>query len=178
MLQRTAPSDALAQWFTYLRGFQSACSFNTSVPQMNLLTFANKKISIVLPTANEQGEFLIAVSQSPGFDISPTVLAACDTFEALLDKFSPLPTYVGVCLQTQAIAPYPSGSAADFFKANASAAFPGGSTGTQWKTAVGLLASVMPAVCFTTAFQAKAAVLLDKAGTKMSDVASQIAGLG
>jgi hypothetical protein len=179
-MQFTPPSYALRQWFNYLQEFQSACSFNTNtnVEKMNLLKFANSKISVILPDANTQSAFCTKVAISPGFDISNQVLTGCDTFEALLDKFSWLPTYVGAYLQSLAADPYPAGSLTDFLNAPALSAFPGGSTGNQWQTAVGRLASVIPSVCFTPGFQSEVAASLDANGTKMNAVTSQIAVLG
>jgi hypothetical protein len=177
-MSRVSPSDALAQWFTYLRAFQSACSFNTNVPTMDLLTFANSAITVVLPTANEQNQFIVTVSTSPGFDLSQADLTSSATFEALLDKFNPLVTYVGAYLQTLAAAPFPGGALADFYKATTAAAFPGGSTGALWQTALGCLASVIPGVCFTSGLQAAVAKTIDGSQETMSDVIKQIAVLG
>lgn len=173
-----SPSQNLASWFAYLRQFQEACSFNKDAAKMDLLTFANAKITRVLPSATEQGQFMVAVANTPGDPVSNADLTTYATFEALLDHFSPLPTYVGVYLQTLAVAPYPAGPSADFWKARVADAFPGGSKGKAWTTALGCLASVMPAVCFTSAFQQKVAKTVDGATIKMSDVITQIAGLG
>jgi hypothetical protein len=172
------PSQGVALWFTYLRDFQSDCAFDTNVAKMDLLTFANSKIIAVLPSDNEKNQFIVAAKSSPGFDISISQLTTYSTFEALLDHFNPLTTYVGVLLQGLSAAPYPSGAAADFWKAKASSAFPGGSAGTQWNGALSALASAIPAVCFTQPLQTKINALIDKAGSAVSDVISAIAVLG
>jgi hypothetical protein len=145
---------------------------------MDLLTFANTKIATVLPSANEQNQFIVAAKSSPGFDLSISQLTTYSSFEALLDHFNPLTTYVGVLLQSLAVAPYPSGSTADFWKAQVSSAYPGGSSGAPWKAALSALSSAIPAVCFTQPFQKKINGLVDKAGSTMSDVISTIAVLG
>jgi hypothetical protein len=175
---KLSPTDALALWFDYLRKLQAACSFNTNVARMDLLTFANAKISAVLPTPTEQKAFAAAVQISPGFNIDDTKLGSYSSFEALLDDYDPLPTYVGNFLKPLAADPFPSGPLADFFKADPTAAFPGGSEGSQWQTALGRLSSVIPSVCFTSTFQKKVGNLLDAQGKHMSDVIDQIAGLG
>src|SRR5579863_1496358 len=100
----------LLQWFTYLHSLQTACSFNTSTVTMDLLTFANAPIAKMLTSLNEQQQFILNASKSPGFDISPTDLTTYASFEALLDYFNPLPTYVAAYLQTVAAGTYPSGS--------------------------------------------------------------------
>jgi hypothetical protein len=172
------PGDAVALWFTYLRGFQAACSFNTNVPVMDLLTFANSTIASVLKSSNQQNQFIVAVADKPGFDLSVSDLTTNKTFEALLDKFNPLATYVGLYLQSLAAKDYPAGSYADFLQAPCSQAFPGGSKGNQWQTALGCMTSVIPAACFTPKLQTQAGQSIDSAQKKMSEVASQIAVLG
>jgi len=174
----TPPGDAVALWFTYLRGFQSACSFNTNVPVMDLLTFANSSITTIIKSSNQQNQFIVAVADQPGFDLAVSDLTSSKTFEALLDKFNPLATYVGLYLQSLAAKTLPSGSFADFLQATTAQAFPGGASGSQWQTALGRLTSVMPAVCFTSKLQSQVAVTVDNAQKKMADVASQIAVLG
>jgi biopolymer transport protein ExbB/TolQ len=57
-------------------------------------------------------------------------------------------------------------------------AFPGGSKGEPWTTALGCLVAAIPAVCFTVSLQQKVAKTVDAATSKMSDVITQIAGLG
>jgi len=173
-----SPRQNLASWFTYLRQFQQACSFNKDAAKMDLLTFANAKIARVLPSATEQGQFMVAVADTPGDPVSSADLTTYATFEALLDHFSPLPTYVGVYLQSLAVAPYPAGASADFWKARVVDAFPGGSKGEPWTTALGCLVAAIPAVCFTVSLQQKVAKTVDAATSKMSDVITQIAGLG
>src|ERR1700683_2513703 len=122
----------LLRWFSYLHALQSACSMNTSVKTMTLLAFGNSTIVTILPSSNEQNQFVLNVKTSPGFDLSITDLTTYATFEALLDHFNPLPTYVGAYLQTVSAGTYPSGSLADFLNATISAAFPGGSSGASW----------------------------------------------
>ena len=168
----------LMRWFTYLHALQDDCSFNTSVKTMTLLEFANAKISTIMPSPNEQGQFILNAGKSPGFDLSTDDLTNYATFEALLDHFNPLPTYVGLYLQTAAAGTFPSGSFADFLNASISAAFPGGSSGPSWTTAMGLLTSVIPAVCFSAKLQTAVAATVDDSSKKVSDVVNQIATLG
>jgi len=172
------PAQSVALWFTYLRDLQADCGFNTTISRMDLLTFANAKISSALPTDNEKNQFIVAAQASPGFDLSTNDLTTYSSFEALLDHFNPLTTYVGVLLQVQSANPFPGGAAADFWKAPVSTAFPGGSEGAQWQSALAALTSAIPAVCFTAAFQVKVNAAVDSAQNKMSDVISEIAVLG
>lgn len=168
----------LLMWFSSLHALQSDCSFNTSVKTMDLLTFANTKVVQILPSANEQSQFILNAKSSPGFDVSTNDLSTFATFEALLDHFDPLPTFVGAYLQTLSAGTFPSGSLVDFLNAAVSAAFPGGSNGASWKTAVSMLSSVIPAVCFSAKLQAAAATTVDDASKKVSDLVNQIATLG
>jgi hypothetical protein len=177
-MSNSVEKQNLLMWFSYLHALQSACSFNTSVKTMDLLTFANANIVQILPSANEQSQFILNVKTSPGFDVSTNDLSTYATFEALLDHFNPLPTYVGAYLQTLSAGTLPSGSLADFLSAAISAAFPGGSTGASWKTAVSMLTSVIPAVCFSAKLQAAAATTVDDPSKKVSDLVNQIATLG
>lgn len=177
-MAKMTPTEALALWFEYLRQLQKACSFNTNVGQMDLLAFANAKIAVVLPTDTEQKAFVAAAQVSPGFNIDVGKLSSYSTFEALLDDYDPLPTYVGNFLKMLAASPLPSGPLADFFKSDPTVAFPGGSSGATWKTAVGRLASVIPSVCFTEKLQTQVGQTLDTPGKHMSDVINQIAELG
>lgn len=173
-----SPAQGVALWFTYLRDLQADCSFNTNVSQMDLLTFANTTIAQVLPSSNEQNQFIVAASASPGYDVSTSDLTAYSTFEALVDHFNPLTTYLGILLQSVAAAPYPGGAMADFWKAQAVQAFPGGSAGAQWQLALASLTSAIPAVCFTSALQVKVNAAIDSAQSKMSEVIAEIAVLG
>lgn len=173
-----SPVQGVALWFTYLRDLQAACNFNTNVSQMDLLTFANTSICQVLPSNNEQNQFILAAAASPGYDISTSDLTTYSTFEALVDHFNPLTTYLGVLLQNLAVAPYPGAAAADFWKTASAQAFPGGSMGTQWKLALASLASAIPAVCFTSALQTQVNAAIDAAQSKMSDIIAEIAVLG
>jgi hypothetical protein len=169
----------LMRWFTSLHAFQDDCaSFNTSVVTMDLLTFANTTVTAVMPSTNEQGQFLLAAAASPGFDISSDDLSTFSTFEALLDHFSPLPTFVAAYIQMAAANPFPSGSLSDFLSAPVTSAFPGGSGGSNWQTALNLLTSVIPSVCFSATLQAAAATTVDDVTKKVSDAVNQIAKLG
>jgi hypothetical protein len=172
------PAQGVALWFTYLRALQADGGFNTNLSKMDLLTFANAPIAKEFITANQQGQFIDAAKSAPGFDLSTNDLTTYSSFEALLDHFSPLTTYIGVLLQSLAVDPYPGGAAADFWKAPSAAAFPGGSGGAQWKLALAALSSSIPAICFTPALQAKVNTAIDTEQTKMSDVISEIAVLG
>jgi hypothetical protein len=145
---------------------------------LDLLTFANSTIVAILPSANEQAQFILDAKISPGFDISTGDLSTYASFEALLDHFNPLPTYVGAYVQTVSAAPYPSGSLADFLNATTPAAFPGGSKGVCWRAALGLLASAIPAICFSAKLQAAVSTAVDDPTKKASDVVNQIATLG
>ena len=173
-----SPAQGVALWFTYLRDLQAGCSFNTSVSQMDLLTFANAAIAQALPSSNEQNQFIIAAAASPGYDLSTSDLTTYSTFEALVDHFNPLTTYIGILLQGLATAPYSGGAMADFWKATAVQAFPGGSKGAQWKLALSSLTSAIPAACFTSALQAKVNAAIDSAQSTMSEVIAEIAVLG
>jgi hypothetical protein len=173
-----SPSDDLAQWFTSLQGLKSACSFNTNVPDMDPFTFANSKIMVVLPTSNQQNKFINAVRKSPGLDLSVADLTADGTFLALLNSVDPLQTFVGTCLQSLAVAPFPSGTLLGFFGAGTTAAFPGGSPGTQWQKALERLTSVIPPSCFTSKLQIATGKTIDASQTTMAVVIKQIAALG
>lgn len=175
-MSQLSAKDALALWFTYLHQLKSACSFNTNVPAMDDLKFANSKITTVLPTTTEQNQFIVAVQSAPGFNLSPAELTQYSTFAALLNHYNPLSTYVGIYLRTLAVDPGPS--AADFWSISPNSAFPGGSSGSKWQAAVALLASVIPPACFTAGLQAKVAATFDKAKSTMKDVITQIAVLG
>jgi hypothetical protein len=169
----------LLRWFNSLHAFQSDVSpINTSVKSMDLLTFANTTITTVLPSSNEQNQFILNSKTSPGFDVSISDLTNYATFEALLDYFDPLPTFVGAYLQTVAAGNYPQGSLADFLNASISAAFPGGSSGSSWKVALGLLTSAIPSVCFSATLQKAVATTVDDPSKKVSDLVNQIATLG
>jgi|SRR5215472_12224027 len=168
----------LERWFANLLELQNDCSMNTSVKDLDLLTFANTTITSVLPSPNEQQQFIINVKGAPGFDISMADLTTFSTFEALLDNFSPLPTLVGAFLRTLAVGSFPTGSLVDFFKAAVSSAFPGGSTGTQWTNASSQLTSVIPVVCFSGKLQAAAAKTVDDSTKAVRDLVNQIAELG
>jgi hypothetical protein len=168
----------LLRWFTYLHALQSDCSINTTVKTLDLLTFANSTIVTILPSSNEQSQFIIEVKSSPGFDLSISDLSTYATFEALLDHFNPLPTYVAAYIQTVAAASYPSGSLADFLSAAITAAFPGGSKGAPWALALSLLTSAIPSVCLTAKLQAAVATTVNDVTKKVSDVVNQIATLG
>jgi hypothetical protein len=168
----------LLLWFSYLHALQSACSFNTSVNTMDLLEFANQKIVTILPSSNQQAQFILNCKTSPGFDISPSLLTPDMTFKALLNHFNPLPTYVGAYLQTVSAGSYPSGSLVDFLAAAISAAFPGGSKGASWTQALGLLTSVIPSICLSAKLQAAVATTVDDKTKKVSDLVNQIATLG
>jgi hypothetical protein len=168
----------LMRWFSYLHALQSDCSMNTSVKTMTLLVFANSTITTILPSSNEQGQFIVNVAASPGFDLSIPDLTTYATFEALLDHFNPLPTYVAAYIQTVSTGSFPNGSLADFLNASISAAFPGGSGGPSWKTAMGLLTSVIPSVCLSDTLQTAVATTVNDSTKKVSDVVNQIATLG
>ncbi len=169
----------LARWFTLLHALQNASSFNTSVKTLTLLEFANAKIATILPSANEQQQFINNVGASNiGVMISIADLTNSDTFEALLDINNPLPTFVGLYLRTLASGAFPGGSMADFLSAPISSAFPGGSSGTAWTTAIGMLSSVIPSVCLSAKLQAAVAKTVDDPTNKVSDVVNQIAKLG
>jgi hypothetical protein len=168
----------LLRWFTNLHDLQNDCSINTSVKSLDLLIFANTTITSVLPSDNEQQQFIIKVQAEPGFDLSIADLTTFSTFEALLDNFSPLPTLVAAFLRTLAAGSFPNGSLVDFLKAQVSGAFPGGSSGPSWTKALSQLASAIPAVCFSAKLQAAVGKTVDDPTKTVSDVVNQIATLG
>ena len=86
--------------------------------------------------------------------------------------------YVGAYIQTASAGGYPSGSLTDFFAAPLSAAFPGGSKGASWTQTLGMLTSVIPAVCFSSTLQAAVAKTVDDPSKKVSDLVVQIGALG
>jgi hypothetical protein len=173
---------ALATCFHYLRGFQTACSFNTNVPAMNLLTFANSKISDILPSAPYQNQFLVAATANTGILVSQSDLTANTLFLDLLNQYRPLKAYFGNYLMSLAAPPYPSDTLQAFELVLTSAAFPGGSGGSQWQAVVAGLTSaspnIVPPECLTANLQAKLANVMNVAGTSMSSVISTIAVLG
>ena len=169
----------LAQWFRDLHTIQDACAaINTGAATLDLLKFANTTITSVLPSANEQGQFEVNVKASLGVDVTAGHIAKYSSFEALLDHFSSIVGAVSDYLQTLSAAPFPSGGSADFSTAKISSAFPGGSKGQQWTNANGLLASVIPSVCFTSKQQAAVAKTVDSSTKLVNDLVNQIAVLG
>jgi hypothetical protein len=178
-MQSISPNDGLALWFANLRQFQTACN-NTSVSKINnLLVLANTTIVTVLPTAAEQNTFITSAGTSTGYDdMAIADLATYKTFEGLLDNWNPLTTAVAVLLQSLAVSSLQGVASADFMSAAVIAAFLGGSAGTPWTDALDSLKSNIPALCFTSAFQGRIEITVDKAGAKMSDLIPQIAVLG
>ena len=170
----------LAGWFADLQKLRIACAkTNTSAKKMDLLTFANSKITTVLPSANEQGQFIIDAKTALSIDIAPDDLSTnFSTFEALLDNFSPLPTFVAVLLKTLAAGSFPQGSMADFLSAKIGAAFPGGGAGTVWSNAAKMVASAIPAVCFSSTLQVALAKTVDDGSQQVSNLVNQVAVLG
>jgi hypothetical protein len=169
----------LAQWFSDLHTMQDACAaIKTGTATLDLLKFANTTITSVLPSANEQGQFELNVKASLGIDVTAGHIAKYSTFEALLDHFSSIAGAVSDYLQTLSAAPFPTGGSADFNSAKVSSAFPGGSTGQQWTNADGLLACVIPPVCFSSTLRAAVAKTVDSSTKLVSDLVNQIAVLG
>lgn len=178
MFNSTAKNN-LVEWFTSLHALQSAsAAIDTPMGSLDLLKFANTKITEVLAGANAQGEFSLKVKESLGWDVTPGHIATFATFEALLDHFDSLMGCVSDYLQSLAVSPYPGGSSADFNKAKVSDAFPGGSKGSPWTNARALLASVVPAVCFSTDLQAAAGKIVDDTTQPVSELVKAIASLG
>lgn len=165
-------------WFNYLHGLQAAASFNTTVKMLDILSFANYVIAKAFPSSNEQSQFIVNVKSYPGFDLSPTDLTTYSSFEALLDFFNPLPFYIGAYIQTVAAGSLSSSSLADFLNTSVTTAFVGGSKGSNWTQALGLLTSVIPSACFSSTLQTAAAATVDDATKKVSDLVNQIAAMG
>jgi hypothetical protein len=181
-MSNLSPTDALDDikaWFVHLRAFRSAC-VGTNAMDMNLLTFANAAITSVLPTSAEQNNFIVSAVDATGYndmalsDLSTTY----KTFEALLDHWNPLITPIALYLWSLSIPSLQGGASADFWKALISTAFPGGSKGVAWTGVMNGLASAFAPECFTGTFQTKVNAAVDAAGTKISDLVPQIAGLG
>jgi hypothetical protein len=170
-------SDGIAQWFTGLRAFQSAC-IGTNVSN-NLLTFANTTIATVLPTDAEKSNFVTRAVAATGFDdMAIADLTTYGTFEALLDNWNALVTRVAIYLQSVSASTLQSSASADFWGASLSVAFPGGSAGNVWTEAMHGLASAIPASCFSSNFQQQLNGTVDTGTKKISDLVPQIAGLG
>jgi hypothetical protein len=177
-----SPSDALNDikaWFVHLRAFRSAC-VGTNAMHMDLLTFANAGITTVLPSAADQNNFIVAAVNATGYnDMALSDLTTTyKTFEALLDHWNPLITPIALYLWSLSVSSLQGGASADFWKALVSTAFPGGSGGAAWTGVKNGLASALAPECFTAAFQTKVNTGVDAAGTKISDLVPQIAGLG
>jgi hypothetical protein len=172
----------LSNWFVFLQNLQTGCAkINTSADprRMTLLAFANSKITALLPSANDQGQFIIEAQASPGIDIAPNDLSTrFSTFKDLLVNFSDLPTLLAICLQECAAGNFPAGMLKDFLAATVSKAFPGGSTGTNWSTANQLLTSAIPTVCYSPKLQAEAAKTVDDGTETVTSLRDQIATLG
>jgi hypothetical protein len=172
----------LENWFAFLEDLQIDCAeINTSAaPQkMTLLDFANSKITDLLPSANEQGQFIINAKASPGIDIAPNDLSArFSTFKDLLVNFSDLPTSLAICLRECAAGAFPSGTLKNLLAATVSAAFPGGSEQPSWCAAEELLTSAIPPVCFSPTLQAAAAKTVDGGVQTVGALRDQIAALG
>jgi hypothetical protein len=168
----------LKAWFTHLRAFQSACP-GTNVNKIDLLTFANTTITTALPSTADQNTFIVSAVNATGFNsMALSDLTTYKTFVALLDHWNPLITPVAIYLRSLSIPALQGASSADFYKALVSTAFPGGSKGAAWTKVMAGLTSSFDPVCFTSAFQVKINTAVDAAGTKISDLVPQIAGLG
>lgn len=172
----------LENWFTFLLDLQIACAkINTSAdPQkMTLLAFANSKITTLLPSVNEQGQFIINAKASPGIDIAPNDLSTrFSTFRDLLINFSALPDLLAICLRECAADPFPSETLKSLLAATVNVAFPGGAAGANWSSARQLLTSAIPPVCFTETFQTAVAKTVDQGTQTVSAIRDQIAALG
>jgi hypothetical protein len=180
------PSDPnqtnLANWFKYLTDLQNGCAkINTDAnpAKMTLLAFANSKIKALLPSANERAQFIINAKAAPGIDIAPDDLSTrFSTFKELLQNFSDLATLLAVCLREKSAGTFPGGALKDFLSAKVNAAFPGGSSGTNWSAAKQVLIAAMGAVCFSPALQAATDKVLDDSNNTVSTVRDRIAVLG
>jgi hypothetical protein len=173
---------ALATCFHYLQGFQSACTFNTDVLAMDILTFANQKIADILPSTLDQSQFLQAASANTGLHLSSSDLTTNTLFLDLLNQYRFLQFYFGSYLMSLSAAPYPSGTISSFSGATAAAAFPEAATGAQWTAVLSGLTSaspnIVPPECFTSKLQGTLATSLGTAGTTMNSIITSIAGLG
>jgi hypothetical protein len=172
-------SDEIKAWFDHLDDFRESC-VGTNAAVMNPLTFANAAITTILPTTAEQNNFIVKAVAATGYnDMALSDLTTTyKTFEALLDHWNPLITPIALYLWSLAVPSLQGGASADFWKALVSTAFPGGSKGAAWTRVMTGLSSAFAPECFTTAFQTKVNAAVDAAGTKISDLVPQIAGLG
>lgn len=169
----------LGRWFDHFQTMKNDCAaINGLAGPMSLSTFAGTQITSLLPSNNEQGQFIINCKNSLGIDVANSDIAGFPTFKQLWDHFSLLKAKVEDFLQTLAAGNFPGGSAAAFDAALISAAFPGGSGGQQWTSASGALVGIFPSDCFTAAQQAKAGTTVDDATKKISDLVTLIATLG
>jgi hypothetical protein len=174
-----SPDPNIQFWFNNLKSLQSA-SNNTTLMAMNLLQFANSNIVAYLKSSKQQSTFLTSSAALTGYsNVAPADLAGFKTFEGLLDqKWNYLPTALASALQPFADASVQGGAGADFWNATVAQAFPGGSTAKPWQNALGCLTASMPPECFTAGFQAQINAIVDKGGSKVSDLLPQIAVLG
>ena len=178
-MPQPTPREAIATWFQQLCQLQVATN-NTDLQTMPLLAFANRTIKKDLPTNTEQETFLTSAAAALGSpDMNdPSNITTYSTFEGFLDHWNPLFTPIAVLLQSLADPSLQGVASADFMAANAVTAFPGGSKGALWTTAIGLLRSDIRADCFTDKFQKTINATVDKAGSEMKDLITQIAQLG
>jgi hypothetical protein len=173
---------ALATSFHYLRGFQSACSFNTNVLSMDPLTFANSTIATILPSAPYQNQFLQSATANTGLNLTTQDLTTNSTFLDLLNQYRPLQIYFGNYLLSMAASPYSSDTLQAFTLVLASSAFPGGCAGVLWMAVQAVLTganpSIVPPECYTAAQQTKVANQLGSSSATMDDIVTTLAGLG
>ena len=169
----------ISQWLDWLKIIQNDCNSGTT-NCMDKRTFANTTIVApnVLPTANEQNQFILQISNDLNIQVALSDLTTYPTFKALLDHFILLEMKVRQFLQALAAPPFPAGTLTAFDKAKTSAAFPGGSAGQQWQSASAALIQAFPPECYTAADQAKAAAIVDDPAGLVSALVKQISALG
>ena len=172
-------SDPYIQlWFTQLGQFRSACINNTA-GKLKLLEFANANIVAALPTDNSKNQFITAVSASTGcddFDIAD--LTTYKTFRGLLDDCHLLSNDIFNVLQAGSTEALKGVDSETYYKAAVSKAFPGGSGGAGWSAVQGVLVESMDASCFSEEFRKKVNATVDKAGSTMNNLITEIAVLG
>jgi hypothetical protein len=172
------PDPYIQLWFKQLGQFRSAC-INNTVGKLDLLDFANAEIVKALPSDDSKDQFITAVGASTGcddFDIAD--LTTYKTFRGLLDDCHLLSNDVFNVLQAGSAAELQGVDSETYYKAQVSKAFPGGSKGAGWMPVQEVLVASMDASCFTKEFRDKVNATVDKAGSTMNNLITEIAVLG
>jgi hypothetical protein len=174
----TAPPDSYIQlWFKELLKLQASC-INNDARKLSPLNFANATIVTYLKSSADQNDFLVKAADAIQCTLQASDLTTCKTFRGLLDYCHPLETDVFNALQKLSIASLQKIPSVAYYATPVVLAFPGKSTDAPWSSGMGLLMASMDPTCLTLPFRIKINATVDKAGSSMSALIKQIAGLG